>query len=187
MRTIKSVRGASTCVVQTTHARGNHAGPKTSSCRPPMSLVHALATWWRRCGMGLQCDGKTRTACMVQLSPNRAAQENNGMANKNPASFASPPPILSPRPQRRHPQRLQPQQRHRQRQRRRRRLRHQQHQLQHWRYGWRLGSRPPAQLNAHAHAPRHKGHHLQKHGQCKRDNLDGRTPHHAAHPPCTGR
>ena len=29
-RTVQSVNGASTCVIQTTHARGNHAGSKTS-------------------------------------------------------------------------------------------------------------------------------------------------------------
>ena len=62
MRVIKSVRGASTWVVQTTHARGNHAGRKASSCRPPMFLLRALATWWRRYGMDLQCGRKTRTA-----------------------------------------------------------------------------------------------------------------------------
>ena len=27
----------------------------------------------------------------------------------------------------------------------------------------------------------------QRHGQCKRDNLDGGRAHHAAHQPCTGR
>ena len=55
VRTAQSVRGASTCVISTTHARGNHAGSKTSSCRPLMSLLRALATWWRRCGMDLWC------------------------------------------------------------------------------------------------------------------------------------
>ena len=65
MRTAQSVRGASTCVVSTTHARGNHAGSKTSSCRPLMSLLRALATWWRRCGMDLWCGGGTRTALSV--------------------------------------------------------------------------------------------------------------------------
>ena len=61
MCTAQSVRGASTCVISTTHARGNHAGSKTSSCRPLMSLLRALATWWRRCGMDMRCGGEIST------------------------------------------------------------------------------------------------------------------------------